>query len=218
MICLCCALFCHLAAFLESNIRAWKCPVIQKLCFIFTARCRTRTILWAALRVLQCIGLQSFVRVLKNQKTGTMSSATLTENTTAERRQASCHSLDYWIIKVVIPSNPNAQYSNPNSKLWQYISSVTGPELMINVCPHDYPGIYAVKNSQSEHFNDRIFIKRHQSSSCISSLCIYSWEFEIWLQLHLRMLQALRCEMQMKLCDAPSNASYTKPELLGRSL
>ena len=218
MICLCCALFCHLAAFLESNIRAWKCPVIQKLCFIFTARCRDPDHPLSRSASASVHRSAVVVRVLKNQKTGTMSSATLTENTTAERRQASCHSLDYWIIKVVIPSNPNAQYSNPNSKLWQYISSVTGPELMINVCPHDYPGIYAVKNSQSEHFNDRIFIKRHQSSSCISSLCIYSWEFEIWLQLHLRMLQALRCEMQMKLCDAPSNASYTKPELLGRSL
>ena len=36
---------------------------------------------------------------------------------------------------------------------------------MINFCPRDYIGIYVVKSSKSEHFNDRIFIKIHQQSS-----------------------------------------------------
>ena len=54
-------------------------------------------------------------------------------------------------------SHLNAQYSNLESE--QYISSVMDPELMINFCPRDYPGIYAVKNSKFEHFNSRIFIK-----------------------------------------------------------
>ena len=55
------------------------------------------------------------------------------------------HLRKYCIAKVVVHShlNPNAQYSNLDSE--QYISSAMGPELMINFCPRDYPGIYAVK-------------------------------------------------------------------------
>ena len=102
-------------------------------------------------------------------RTGTMSSATsnthLVESSINLCRQAlpMWHSWKYCIAKVVIPCrpNPDAQYSDSE----QYISSAMGPELMINFCPRDYIGIYVVKSSKSEHFNDRIFIKIHQQSS-----------------------------------------------------
>ena len=113
-------------------------------------------------------------------KTGTMSSATSNTHLVEWSKSNSAVSIDkhcQWSIweNIVLQKlssilNPNAQYSNLDSE--QYISSAMGPELMINFCPRDYPGIYAVKNSKSEHFNGHIFIKILFASSCIYCGCM----------------------------------------------
>ena len=218
MICLCSrALVRHLAALFGSNNRDRKMPrhPNQEQCLIFTAGARTILYIYrpgAALQlvVLQCISLQSAVMAVI--RTGTLSAAP-TSNTLLNIESSSAVATSIANVAFIeilyckIHLNLYAQYSNLDSE--QYISSVMGPELMINFCPRDYPGIYAVKNSKFEHFNGRIFIK------IVKAILVYLLQRVciVIAAASQDVTRAQRCWMQMKLCDALSTVMHPSQNL-----
>ena len=149
--------------FLEATIGLENAPSSRSL--IFTARCRTRdSAAFAGCRAALGASVCSHLLWLLKIRTGTMSSAptsnshlNIVESSKSSSAVATSIANRAFIEISYCKIHLNAQYSNLESE--QYISSVMDPELMINFCPRDYPGIYAVKNSKFEHFNGRIFIK-----------------------------------------------------------